>query len=349
MLSRVRTATLAGLSARPIFVEVDLARGLPSFHLVGLPDGAVRESRDRIQAALGNSGFVPPLRRTTVNLAPADEPKSGTGFDLPIALAILAAADALPLPPERSVAAVGELGLDGAVRPIRGVLPMARVVRAEGIEELLVPPENGAEAALVDGLRAVPVPSLRAAVDHLSGLDPLSPARPPEEGRVELDEVNWREVRGQPTVRRALEIAAAGGHNALLIGPPGSGKTHLARRFPTILPPLSRPQALEVTAIHSAWGRLPPHRPLSLRPPFRSPHHTASTAALFGGGTPPRPGEVSLAHRGVLFLDEFPEFRRDVLEGLRQPLEDGEVVIGRALWRLRFPCRFQLLAAMNPC
>jgi magnesium chelatase family protein len=350
VLARVHTASLHGLTARPITVEVDLARGLPTFHLVGLPDGAVRESRERVTAALGNSGFALPTRRITVNLAPADEPKRGSGFDLPIALAILQA-DGTLAPPGAGgpLAAVGELALDGRVRPVRGVLPATAALAALGASQVMVAAENAREAALVRSVESIPVESLRAAVDHVSGLIPIPPQVPAAPSPRRRAENDWAEIRGQEAARRALEIAAAGFHNALLIGPPGAGKTFLARRLPTILPILTESEALAVTAIHSAWGRLSPEQPLVTSPPFRAPHHTISSAALLGGGHPFRAGEVCLAHRGVLFLDELPEFRRDALEGLRQPLEDGEVVIGRARERQRFPTRFLLLAAMNPC
>jgi magnesium chelatase family protein len=350
VLARVHTASLLGLTARLITVEVDLARGLPTFHLVGLPDGAVRESRERVTAALGNSGFVFPQRRITVNLAPADEPKRGSGFDLPIALAILEADGSVaPSHAAAPLAALGELALDGRVRPVRGVLPATAALAAVGASQVLVAAENAREAALVRSVEAIPVGSLRAAVDHLSGWRPIPPQPPVATGRADLADVDWAEIRGQEPARRALEIAAAGFHNALLLGPPGAGKTFLARRLPTILPALTEEEALEVTAIHSAWGSLSPERPLVTVPPFRAPHHTLSAAALLGGGHPARAGEVCLAHHGVLFLDELPEFRRDALEGLRQPIEDGEVVIGRARERQRFPTRFLLVAAMNPC
>jgi magnesium chelatase family protein len=348
VLARVHTASLLGLTARPITVEVDLARGLPTFHLVGLPDGAVRESRERVTAALGNSGFALPVRRITVNLAPADEPKRGSGFDLPIALAILRAEGSVA-PSPGPLAALGELALDGRVRPVRGVLAATAALAETGVPEVLVASENACEAALVRTMSAIPVGTLRAAVEHLSGRRRIAPQPPAPGGGPARTDVDWAEIRGQAPARRALEIAAAGFHNAILLGPPGAGKTFLARRLPTILPPLGEEEALEVTAIHSAWGTLSPERPLVTTPPFRAPHHTLSAAALLGGGRATRAGEVCLAHRGVLFLDELPEFRRDALEGLRQPLEDGEVVIGRARERQRYPARFLFVAAMNPC
>jgi magnesium chelatase family protein len=351
MLATILSGAVLGVDAYPVRVEVDLARGLPSMTVVGLAQGAVREGRDRVTAALSNSGWEVPAKRITVNLAPADVPKNGSAFDLPIALGLVAASGGVDASAVDGVCCVGELGLDGSLRPIRGALAVALACRDEGVRSLIVPAANAAEAGVVGGLDVRGAGSFGAVVDHLAGRVRLPRPKPgggagPAPSEPELD---FEDVRGQDTARRALEIAAAGGHNALLVGPPGAGKSMMARRLPSILPPLTPAEALDATRVHSVAGRLGPSSGLLARRPFRAPHHAISDAGLVGGGGIPRPGEASLAHHGILFLDELPEFRRSALEALRQPLEDGTIHIGRARAAVRLPARFMLVAAMNPC
>jgi magnesium chelatase family protein len=364
MLASLRSAAVFGVDACPVHVEVDVGFGFPSFTMVGLPDTSVRESRDRVRSAIRNSGFEFPPHRVTVNLAPADVRKAGAAFDLPIALGILAASGVLERRSITDLVLLGELSLDGSIHATRGVLPIAAAARRDGLRGILLPTGNASEAAIVAGLEIVAVSSLLEAVRALNdpaGFKtnppdlPTVPDRPTVPGRL-----NWpgrtrpaapdlADVRGQLLPRRALEIAAAGGHNLLLVGPPGAGKTMMARRVSGILPPLSFEEALDVTSIHSVVGLLPHGGGLITDRPFRAPHHTISNAALIGGGSQPRPGEVSLAHHGVLFLDEMLEFSRHVLEVLRQPLEEGQVAVARAARTAVFPARFMLVGAMNPC
>ncbi|WP_069384901.1 YifB family Mg chelatase-like AAA ATPase [Halomonas caseinilytica] len=345
-LAIIRTRAGLGLEAPEVLVEVHLANGLPGITLVGLPEAAVKESRERVRSALVNAGFEFPLRRITLNLAPADLPKDGGRFDLPIALGLLVASGQIPPEALADVECVGELALDGGLRPASGVLPLAMATRQAG-RRLIVPRANADEAALAGDLEVLPAEHLLEVVAHLLGQEPITAHRLRTPPRRDAAEPDLREVRGQHQARRALEVAAAGGHNLLFAGPPGTGKTMLASRLPGILPPLGEDEALEVAAIRSVSG-LPLAEQWGRRP-FRAPHHTASAVALVGGGSRPKPGEISLAHHGVLFLDELPEFSRHVLEVMREPMESGQIHIARANHERRYPARFQLVAAMNPC
>lgn len=350
MFSRVSTCGLMGLDGYPIQVETDISNGLPAFDIVGLADISVKEARERVRAAIKNSGFDFPVKRITVNLAPADTRKEGTGFDLPLAISILISAEIIPQGASDGVMIIGELALDGEVRPVSGMLCKAIAIKELGYKKVMVPYKNADEVAVVKDLEILPVKSLQEAVEHFKGNKPVSyTGKEYISPFLETPREDYAEVKGQKHAKRALEVAASGGHNLIMVGSPGSGKTMLARRLPSILPDLTFEESLEITKIYSVSGKLPAHSPLIQERPFRAPHHTASSVSLIGGGRQPKPGEVSLAHHGVLFLDEIPEFPRTTLDVLRQPLEDGYVNVSRIHATVSYPCKFMLVAAANPC